>query len=97
MEWFINSALSNLIVIILLALANNLCFVAVAKVRKWRLERKDTINKLQAEVEHLEACNLKLHEKLNAYELAGQIEITNEQPSLVGKIYGEQVLNVANA
>jgi hypothetical protein len=96
MQWFINSLLSNLIVIVLVALANNLCFVAIAKARNWRLKRKDTITKLEGEIEHLEACNQKLHDKLAAYSHEHN-EQTIEQPTLILTHFGKEELNVVNA
>lgn len=97
MQWLVNSLLSNLIVIVLVALGNNLCFVAVAKIRKWRLERKDTIKKLEKEIEQLEAMNLKLHDKLAAFTSSENVEIADEQPALIIKHFGKEVLNVVNA
>lgn len=48
--WAFNNVLSNIILILLLTLGNNCCFVTVAKVRKWRLERKKEDQKIREKV-----------------------------------------------
>lgn len=70
MTWVFNNILSNLIVIVLVALANNVCFVAVAKINKWRLARKDKINELYLIIDDLEKKNAILHERIAQYELS---------------------------
>ena len=92
MGWAFNNILSNLIVIVLLALANNLCFVAVAKIRKWRLERKETIKTLKEEIENLERINAKLHDKLEERQPVEQTE-----RSLILTHYGENELQTVNS
>ncbi|MES2062519.1 MAG: hypothetical protein V4456_11405 [Bacteroidota bacterium] len=92
MGWAFNNILSNLIVIVLLALANNLCFVAVAKIRKWRLERKDTIQKLNEEIEDLEKCNAKLLDQLDEMRLA-----STDEKSLILTHYSDNELITANS
>lgn len=92
MGWAFNNILSNLIVIVLLALANNLCFVAVAKIRKWRLERKDTIQKLNEEIEYLEKCNAKLLDQLDETRLT-----STDEKSLILTHYSDNELITANS
>jgi hypothetical protein len=69
MTWVFNNILSNLIVIVLVALANNVCFVAVAKINKWRLARRDKINELYLIIDDLEKKNAILHEIIAEYEV----------------------------
>ena len=96
MQWFINSLFSNLIVIVLVSLGNNLCFVAIAKIRKWRLERKDTVKKLEGEIENLEAINAKLHDRLAALSDHEFPQTVDKQPALILKHFGNEALNVVN-
>lgn len=52
MKFLLPSILSNLVVILLLALLNNFCFVLYAKLRNKYLEKKALLQELRDEVEN---------------------------------------------
>lgn len=65
MGWIFSSLLGQVIMISCLALVNNACFVSVARLRKWRMEKKQELVEKKAEIIKLSAYIQKLEDEVS--------------------------------